>query len=64
MIELSLRSMETIEDRVNQWMIIEEHWTEYNLNRRIQLDYAKQLCTEIRAEIRAAYKNCPHYSEV
>jgi hypothetical protein len=63
-LEMSLESMEKIEDRVGQWMILDEHWTRYNLNRREQLGHAERLFKEIKAEIRTAYKACPDYSEV
>ena len=63
-LEMRLASMEKIEDRVQQWMILEEHWTTNNLNRHEQLDIAKQYFKTIMAEIKQAYHTCPSYSEV
>jgi hypothetical protein len=61
-LEITLESMEIIEDRVGQWMILEEHWTEHNLNRTEQLSHAKRFYREIQEEIRRAYTSCPGYS--
>lgn len=63
-LEMGLDGMKKIEDRVSQWMILEEHWTQYNLSRREQLGHAKRLFQEIKTEIKAAYETCPAYSEV
>jgi len=61
-LEIELESMEKIEDRTKQWMLLEEHWTQNNLNRGMQLDYAKSFFKEIMQEIKQAYKTCPAYS--
>jgi hypothetical protein len=63
-LEMNLESMEKIEDRVQQWMLLEEHWTQHNLNRHEQLNIAKQYFQTIIQEIKQAYKTCPSYSEV
>ncbi len=60
-LQMRLESMEKIEDRVQQWMLLDEHWTRNNLNRYQQLDYAKKLFEEITKEIREAYQACPAY---
>jgi hypothetical protein len=62
-LEIRLESMKKIDDRVNQWMIMEEHWATNNLNRRQQVDLAQQLFTEIKAEIAQAYHTCPSYCD-
>lgn len=61
-VRISLESMERLDDQVDQWMLLEEHWTQYNLCRRQQLDHARSLFESIKAEIRKAYKTCPAYS--
>jgi len=63
-LEMKLESMEKIEDRVGQWLILEEHWTENNLDRHDQLERAKTLYKEIITEIRQAYQTCPNYSTI
>lgn len=62
-LEMTLESMEKIEDRVGQWMILEEHWTEHNLNRTEQLSHAKRFYREIQEEIRRAYLTCSSYAQ-
>ena len=61
-LEMNLESMEKIEDRIHQWMLLEEHWTANNLNRHEQLDIAKQYFGTIIQEIKQAYKTCPAYA--
>ena len=61
-LELKLESMEKIEDQVQQWMMLEEHWTQHNLDRREQLDIAKKYFANIMQEITNAYKACPTYA--
>lgn len=62
-LEMDLESMESIEERVHDWMIMDEHWTQYNLDRRQQLENAQRIFKQIISEIHAAYKTCPAYSE-
>lgn len=62
-LEIELDSMKKIDDRVSQWMIMEEHWAKNNLNRRQQVDMAQQLFAEIKAEIKQAYSACPSYCD-
>jgi hypothetical protein len=63
-LEMSLSEMEAIEDGVQQWLILEEHWTQNNLSRHQQLEYARALHKGIIDRIREAYKHCPNYSTV
>ena len=63
-IKISLESMEKIDEQVSQWMMLEEHWTKYNLNRREQLEHATRIFQVIKEEIKRAYQNCPGYSQV
>jgi hypothetical protein len=63
MMQISRESIKKLEDLSGQWMILEEHWTKNNLDRRQQLDYARDLYKRIRAEILNAYKACPDYSD-
>jgi hypothetical protein len=61
---IDLKSLEEIEEQASQWMILEEHYTEYNLSRREQLEKAKAYFRNIRDRIKEAYRTCPAYSEV
>lgn len=63
-LEMSLASMRKIEDLIGQWMILEEHCAQNNLDRKYQLDHAKQTYKNIQAEIQEAYRTCPDYSSV
>lgn len=63
-LEMNLEDMRGIEDLAGQWMILEEHWTTNSLDRRQQLDYARNIFKEIKAKIEAAYKTCPAYSSI
>jgi hypothetical protein len=63
-LEMSLEGMKDIEDEIGQWMILEEHWTQNGLDRRQQLDYARQIYTRLKAKIASAYSTCPAYSEI
>lgn len=63
-LEMNLEDMRGIEDEIGQWMILEEHWTANGLDRRQQLDYAKQIYTRLKAKIASAYRTCPAYSEI
>ena len=63
-LEMSLDGMKKIEDQLGQWMLLEEHYTQHSLDRRHQLDLARQLYKDIKAEITAAYRTCPSYSSV
>ncbi len=63
-LEMSLAGMKKIEDQVSQWMILEEHCIQNQLDRKYQLDCARTLFGNIKAEITAAYSTCPSYSEV
>ncbi len=63
-LEMNLEDMKGIEDEIGQWMILEEHWTTNSLDRRQQLDYAKQIYTRLKAKIANAYSTCPAYSEI
>jgi len=55
--------MKSIEDKVQQWITLDEHWTQYNLSRYQQRDNAKKLFEEIMQEIKSAY-NSSVYAEV
>ena len=63
-LEITLEGIERIEDQVQQWMILDEHYTRNNLDRRLQLDYAQQYCKGILAEIRKACERSPHCSDL
>jgi hypothetical protein len=63
-LEMSLASMRIIDDRIRQWNMLEEEWPRNNIDRKQQTDYAKALYGEIRREIDAAYRTCPHCSDV
>ncbi|VVB79476.1 Uncharacterised protein [uncultured archaeon] len=61
---ISVESMKRIEDQAGQWMILEEHYTQYGLDRRQQLDYARQLYKSILAEIRQVQRESPLCSDL
>jgi hypothetical protein len=63
-LEMDLDRLKRIDDKVGQWMILEEHWIQHNLDRREQLGHARQLFEGIQTEIKAAYRTCPTYSAV
>ena len=58
-LEISLESMERIEENAKQWMLLEENYTQYGLNRREQLELAKRYFRDLITEIKEAYKTCP-----
>lgn len=61
---ITLESIKRIEDQAGQWMILEEHYAQYGLDRRQQLDYARQLYKSILAEIRHAQRESPLCSDL
>ena len=62
-LEMDLESMERIENWVDQWRLMEEHWTTNNLNRHLQLEQAQAYFREIKKEIKMAYENCRTYAD-
>jgi hypothetical protein len=61
-LELSLATLEKIEDRISQMLSIQEHWVQYNLRPNECLNLSRALHREISGEIKALYKSCPAYS--
>ena len=60
-LEMSLDGMKRIEDQLGQWMLLEEHCMQNSLDRKYQLDNAREIFKGIKAEITAAYSTCPSY---
>lgn len=63
-LEVIIDGIKIIEDMADQWMMLEEHWTTNNLDRRQQLDYATQFYKVMKTVIETAKKTSPYYSTV
>ena len=63
-LEISLASIERIEDQAKEWMSSEELHTQHKHSRNQQLDYARQFYRAIVSELRKAQKDSPYCSDL
>jgi hypothetical protein len=63
-VAISLKSLARMERQVGQWITLVEHYAQYGLDKKQQLEYANEYCKAIRAEIEAAKKDSPYNSQV
>jgi hypothetical protein len=55
MLRVDPENLGEIEELVQQWAILDEHYTQFNLNRNEQYEHGKRLYTRLMAEIKKAY---------
>jgi hypothetical protein len=61
MLRVDPENLGRIEELIQQWQILDEHFTRHNLNRHEQLEESQRIYKRLQAELKRAYSKPEEY---